>query len=456
MDAQGKVNGNQRGQIVVGIDVGTTKIAVFIGEKDQEGKVHIIGMGKTESIGVQNGEVTGITQTADSIKKAVKMAEDQANYTVTECYVGVAGHNISNSKQRGTMIIKEEDHIISQEDIDKLLEDQYSISIAPGFSIIDIIPQDYIIDGVSGIFDPVGRRGKTLECNYNIISGDERNIHNIHMAVEMAGYKVKNLIMEPIASAEAVVFDDEKSAGICLVDIGGGTTDMAIFKEGILKHIAVIQLAGNAITMDIKDGCKILQNQAEALKTKYGDCLLNEKQKNVVIQIPGLRGRESREITLYMLSQLIRARVEMILDQVDYELKNEDQGDGLLAGIVITGGGSKMPHIAQFTEYITGIPTRVGGPQTTNLYDEQKEFNDPTYSTGIGLVLKGFLNEPEFIPEETTEAYETTPAAEQIEKKETPKKKEAKKAKQPKDKSKSSFVDKVTTWINKVLNDTIE
>ena len=436
-----------RDNIVVGIDVGTTKIAVFIGKKDAQGNINIIGMGKTPSIGVEHGEVKVITKTAASIKIAVEQAEKKCNIKVKEAYVGIAGHNIKNSLLRGTKIIKEDDHIITQEDIDSLLEDQYNIAMPPGDSIIDIVPQDYIIDGDTGITDPVGRIGKTIECNYNLISGDETNVHNIYRSVYLAGYEVKGLILEPIASAEAVVNDNEKTAGICLVDIGGGTTDMAIFQGGILRHTAVIQLAGNSITNDIKDGCRIMQNQAEALKTHYGDCLQTEKQQNTVIQIPGLRGRESREITLFMLAGIIKARVEMILQQVDYELKNDSYDKMLIAGIVLTGGGSKLKHIAQYTEYITGITTRIGEPDNIWLGENASDCADPIYSTGIGLVLKGFEYESRLNPDIDVQ-QDSDNDGNDIPVTEEPKDKPSNKG--------GRLIDKVGKFFEKILNNTVQ
>ena len=439
------------GKIVVGIDVGTTKIAVFIGQKDSQGKVSIIGMGKTNSVGVQHGAVKVITKTAESIKIAVEQAEKKCNIKVTEAYVGIAGNNIKNSLLRGTKIIKEDDHIITQEDVDSLLEDQYNIAMPPGESIIDIVPQDYIVDGETGIADPVGMIGKTVECNYNLISGDETNVHNICLSVSMAGYKVKGLILEPIASSEAVINSDEKTAGICLVDIGGGTTDMAIFKDGILRHTAVIQLAGNSITNDVKESFRIMLNQAEALKTHYGDCLQTEKQENTVIKVPGLKGRESREITLFLLSGIIKARVQMILQQVDYELKNDAYDKMLIAGIVLTGGGSKLKHIAQYTEFITGIATRVGEPDPMWLGDSAKDCADPMYSTGIGLVLKGFENEAKLAGNNPLEDNIEEPKVENIEQEED--KEQVEKGEKNK---KPGLIDKIRDFFIRILNESVE
>ncbi len=455
---------NDKEKMVVGIDVGTTKIAVFIGKKDENGNVKIIGMGRTDSVGVEHGEVKNIVETATSIKIAVEIAEKKCNVKVSEAYVGIAGHNIKNTFQRGSKIINEENHIITQEDVDALLEEQKVKILPPGESIIDIVPQDYIVDGDTGIDNPVGRIGKVIECNYNLISGDQNNVHNIYMSVERAGYKVKGLILEPIASAEAVVNDEEKSAGICLVDIGGGTTDMSIFKDGILRHTAVIQLAGNSITTDIKDAFKIMPPQSEALKTKYGDCLQIESQKNAIVQVPGLKGRPSREITLFALSGVIKARVQMILQQVDYELKNNSLKEQtfdkiLIAGIVLTGGGSKLKHIAQYTEFITGISTRVGDPDEIFLSDNSDECSDPMYSTGIGLVIKGFEFEQKYHSSDDVEPKEEI-KEEQTDNQpivEEKQKKKDKKSKQKKDKNNSNrLVDSIAKFFSKILDERVE
>lgn len=452
-------NAKPTGQIVVGIDVGTTKIAVFVGSREKGGKVNIIGMGKSASVGVVHGEVVNVTNTCKSIEAAVKEAEKMTGVEIKEAYVGIAGHNICNTMTKGAKIIAEENHIIDQQDIDTLIQEQYNLTLKPGNSIIDIVPQDYIIDGETGVMDPVGRVGKKIECNFNLISGDNVNISNIKISMEKAGIKIKGLFLEPIASSETIVSETEKQAGICLVDIGGGTTDMAIFKDGILRHTAVIQLAGNSITNDIKEGCKIMPNQAELLKTKYGDSTQSEEQQGVVIQVPGLRGMPTREITLYTLSGIISARLRMILEQVDYELKNNAYGEQLIAGIVLTGGGSKLKHIASYTEYITGITTRIGEPADNFTAEGSVDYKDPMYSTGIGLVLKGFENE------DKNHCFEEEPEPEPVEdvtpksdvdtgggKKSTGKGKKGGKS-DTDDTPKVSTIDKLMRWLNRFLTD---
>lgn len=377
--------------IVVGIDVGTTKIAVFIGQRNEAGEISIIGMGKTHSYGVERGVVKNIELTAKAIKEAVEQAEAMANYKVRDVFVGIAGHNIKNQQHRGNVIIPEENHIITIQDVDKLKRDQYGISLPPGERIIHVVPQGYSVDGDTCLTNnPVGMVGKCLEGNFNLITGNVTNIHNITLSVQKAGYNIRELILEPIASAEAVIDEAEKKAGICLVDIGGGTTDIAIFHEGILRHTAVIPLAGNVITEDIKQGCSIVQTQAEALKVNFGRCLETDNSQNEIITIPGFRGRPPREISVQTLTQIIKARMRMIMEQVYYEIHNTDYSKRLVAGIVITGGGAKIGDVADLAELVTGLDVAIGCPAEHLSGNITDEMTHPMHATGIGLVLKGF------------------------------------------------------------------
>lgn len=376
-------------EIVVGIDIGTTKIAVFIGSKDEQGKPIILGMGKSESIGVDRGVVRNIEQTSISIRKAVEEAEQKTGYTVKEVFVGIAGHQIRNIQHRGNIMLETKGHIIKEADKERLIKDQENLVLQPGERIIHVVPQSFIVDGEGDIINPIGMPGSCLEGNFNIITGNVANIENIVRSVEMANYKVRNLILEPIASAEAVVNASEKEAGVCLVDIGGGTTDIAIFHDGILRHTAVIPLAGNAITDDIKEGCSIIKTQAEALKTRFGSCLAASAKEDEIIAIPGFRGRDPREISMKTLAGIIQARMEMIIDQVFFEIKSKKFDKKLIAGIVLSGGGAKMKDAVQLTEFITGIDTRVGTPQDHLGGSITEEITHPMHATGIGLILEG-------------------------------------------------------------------
>jgi cell division protein FtsA len=374
--------------IVVGLDIGTTKIACIVGRRDEHGKIEILGIGKSDSVGVNRGVVTNITLTVDSIKKAVQEAENKSGVDIRLVNVGIAGQHIKSLQHRGIRTRDSVEQEISQDDVDALIEDMYKLVMLPGDEIIHVIPQEYIIDNEQGIKDPIGMAGIRLEANFHIITGQVAAAKNIYKSVERAELKVDQLTLEPLASSEAVLSDEEKEAGVVLVDIGGGTTDIAIFQDGIIRHTAVIPFGGNVITEDIKEGCTILKNQAELLKVKFGSALASENQDNEIVSIPGLRGREPKEISLRNLAHIIQARMEEIIEHVYYEIKNSGYEKKLIAGIVLTGGGAQLKHLAQLVEYMTGMDTRIGYPNE-HLSKGGSELSSPMYATGVGLVIKG-------------------------------------------------------------------
>ncbi len=380
-------------KIIVGLDIGTTKIACFVGKKNEHGKIEILSMGKSESLGVTRGMVANIEKTVQSIKVAVDEAQERVDgqLTVRVVNVGIAGQHIKSLQHRGIHTRDYIDIEIAQKDIDTLVEDMYKLVMQPGEAIITVLPQEYIIDNEQGIKDPIGMLGRRLEANFHIITGQIGASMNITKCIEKAGLEVKEIILEPIASADAVLSDEEKEAGVVLVDIGGGTTDIAIFHEGIIRHTAVIPFGGNVITEDIKEGCTIMRRQAEMLKTKFGSALASESQENEIVCIPGLRGRDPKEITVRNLASIIQARMEEIIELVHYEIINSGFQKKLIGGIVVTGGGAQLKHITQLFEYITGMDTRVGYP-TEHLANNNhiENLTSPMYATGIGLVLKGF------------------------------------------------------------------
>jgi len=376
-------------EIIVGLDIGTTKIAVIIGKKDSHGKIEILGSGKTESIGVLRGSVINIEKTAESILSAVKEASDTSGVTVGEVYVGIAGQHIKSLQQRGNIMRNSVDEEISQKDLDLLIENMHKLVMKPGEEIIDVIPQEFIIDNEPGIKQPIGISGICLEANFHIITGQIAAIKNIIRSVKKANLDVKDLILEPLASAEAVLEEREKEAGVVLVDIGGGTTDVAIFQDGIIRHTAVIPLGGNIITEDVKEGCSIIKSQAEALKTKFGSALASENKEEEIVAIPGLRGRQPKEISLRNLANIIQARMEEILEHVIYEIKSSGYEKKLIAGIVLTGGGAMLKHIAQLSEFMTGMDTRIGYPNEHLSSNSPEALALPIFSTGVGLVIKG-------------------------------------------------------------------
>jgi cell division protein FtsA len=375
-------------ELVVGLDLGTTKIAAIVGRKNEFGKVEILGVGKAESLGVNRGVVVNIEQTVASIRTAVALAADKANVDIGEVIVGIAGQHIKSMQHRGMITRQSLEDEVNQKDIDNLIDNMHRLVMSPGEEIIHVIPQEYIIDSESGIKNPIGHAGIRLEGNFHIITGQVSAVKNIFKCVDRAGLKSVDLHLEPLASADAVLSDEEKEAGVVLVDIGGGTTDVAIFYDGIIRHTAVIPFGGNIITDDIKEGCGIIKTQAEQLKVKFGSALAQENQENEIISIPGLRGRPHKEISVKFLAQIIQARMEEILEFVLFEIKSSGYERKLSAGIVVTGGGALLKHLPQLVMLTTGLDCRIGTPNE-HLAGSEDELKNPLYATGVGLVMKG-------------------------------------------------------------------
>jgi cell division protein FtsA len=379
-----------KSDIIVGLDIGTTKIVAIVGRKTEFGKIEILGMGKSESYGVARGVVQNIDKTVEAIKIAVKEAEAKSGVDIKVVNVGIAGQHIRSVQHRGIRTRSSIDEEISQKDIDALIDDMFRLVMQPGEEIIHVLPQEYIIDNEQGIKNPIGMAGIRLEANFHIITGQIAAARNIYKCVNKAGLEVSGLTLEPLASADAVLSDEEKEAGVVLVDIGGGTTDVAIFQDGIIRHTAVIPFGGNVITEDIKEGCSIIKNQAELLKIKFGSALAIENQENEIVSIPGLRGRPHKEISVRNLSAIIQARMEEIIDHVYYEIKHSGFEKKLIAGIVVTGGGAQLKHITQLIEFITTMDVRVGYPNE-HLAKGNDGITSPMFATAVGLVMKGFI-----------------------------------------------------------------
>ena len=377
----------------VGLDIGTTKIVAMVGEKNQFNKVKILGVGKSQSLGVHRGVVNNITQTIQSIKIAVDEAQSKSGVDVKEVAVGIAGQHIRSLQHSDYITRENPDEVINENDIDKLIDQVYKLVMLPGEEIIHVLPQDFKVDGQSEIKEPIGMYGSRLEANFHIVVGQVSSIRNIGKCIKSSGLEMGDITLEPLASSDAVLSEEEKEAGVALIDIGGGTTDVAIFKDGIIKHTAVIPFGGNVITEDIKEGCSIIGNQAEQLKIKFGSAWPGENKDSEIVSIPGLRGRDPKEISLKTLSKIINARVVEIIDQAYLEIKNyghEDSKKKLIAGIVLTGGGSQLRHLKQLTEYVTGMDTRIGFPGE-HLAGDSNEYN-PIYSTAVGLLMKAIEN----------------------------------------------------------------
>jgi cell division protein FtsA len=379
-------------EIVVGLDIGTTKIACLVGRQNDHGKIEILGMGISESVGVTRGVVSNIEKTVASIKAAVVDAEKNSDVEINVVNVGIAGQHINSLQHRGIKMRNNLETEISRNDLDELIDDMHKLVMLPGEEIIHVLPQEFIVDNEQGIKDPIGMSGVRLEANFHIITGHIAAAQNIYKCVAKAGLTVDQLILEPLASSAAVLSKEEKEAGLVLVDIGGGTTDIAVFQDGIIRHTAVIPFGGNIITEDIKKGCTIMKNQAEALKKKFGSAIASENNENEIVCIPGLRGRDPKEISLKNLANIIEARMSEIIEHIYYEIKNSGFEKELIGGIVVTGGGSQMRHITQLFEFITGMDCRIGYPNEHLYKAPNEDVVKPTYSTGVGLVMKGFDN----------------------------------------------------------------
>ncbi len=383
---------NNEQPIIVGLDIGTTKIAVIAGRKNEWGKLEILGFGKSNSNGVKHGQVLNIDETIKAIKQALDACyASNPNLEVAEVYVGIAGHHIKSLQTRGDIVRHDTENEISQKEIDQLISDQYKTYIPAGDQIIDVIPQEYTVDNFQNIADPIGYGGVKVGANFHIITGDKNAIRNINRSVEKSGLITKDLVLQPLASSAAVMAQEDMEAGVAIVDIGGGTTDLAVFYEGILKHTAVIPFAGENITNDIKTGLGVLKTQAEQMKVQFGSALSNEAKANAYITIPGLRGMPAKEISVKNLANIIQARMSEILDFVTYHLKQVGLDNKMLnGGVVLTGGGAQLKHLIQLTEYVTGLNCRIGLPTEHLAAGHIEELARPTYSTCLGLILKGY------------------------------------------------------------------
>lgn len=401
----------QKQDVTVALDIGTTKVCAIAGRKNEHGKLEILGVGKVDSIGVSRGVVSNIEKTVKAISEAVAAAERNSGVKIKVVNVGIAGQHIKSLQHRGILTRDNDMTEISQRDIEKLINDMHKLVLPPGDKIIHVIPQEYTVDNEQGITDPIGMSGVRLEANFHIITGQITASSNINRCVERVGLKVADVTLEPIASAHAVLSEEEKEAGIALVDIGGGTTDITIFQEGIIRHTGVIPLGGNVITNDIREGCTVMHQQAEKLKIKFGSALADEVFDNRIITIPGLKGREPKEISEKNLAMIIQARVEEILDYVVWEIRRSGYERKLIGGIVLTGGGALLNHIEKLAEFHTGISTRIGIPIEHLAHGYQERVCSPIYSTAIGLLIRGLENASDDLFDEEEDEVITEPEA---------------------------------------------
>ena len=377
-------------QPVVGLDIGTTKICAIVGRKNEYGKLEVMGMGKAVSDGVIRGIVSNIDKTVQAIQKAIRQAEEQSGVEINVVNVGIAGQHIRSSVHHGSITRSSSEDEITVADVERLTNDMYRIVTPPGCEIIHVMPQHYIVDYEEGIMDPVGMSGVKLEADFHIITAQTNAINNVNKCVRKAGLEIENLILEPLASSLAVLSEEEKKAGVCLVDIGGGTTDIAVFHDGIIRHTSVIPFGGNIITSDIKQGCSVLHEQAELLKVKFGRAIAEEANFNEIVSIRGLRDRPPREISVKNLAYIVEARMQEIFELVHSEIISSGYEDRLAGGIVVTGGGAQLKHIKQLCELMCATDARIGYPNEYLGKGKPETIKSPMFATGVGLVLAGF------------------------------------------------------------------
>lgn len=377
----------QQSELFAAIDIGTTKIVALVGRKNlQNGKLEVLGIEKVESTGVKRGVVLNIEETSNAIREVVRKIEGRLEIKLFEVYVGIAGQHIKSIKNRGYRFIDATNEI-KQHDVDQLFSDNFKIPVEAGEKILHVIPQDYIVDNETGVKKPVGMSGHRLEGNFHIVMGRIASVKNIEKCIHRVGLLLKGMILEPLASSQSILTEEEKEAGVVLVDIGGGTTDVAVFYDGIIRHTAVIPFGGNVVTSDIKEGCAVLYKQAETLKTQFGSALAEEEREDQVVTIPGIAGWEPKEISFKSLAFIIQARMEEIIDYVMFQIKASGCIDKTGAGIVLTGGGGMLKNLASLIKLRTGFDVRIGYPNKfldENMPDEAQE---PMFSTSFGLLL---------------------------------------------------------------------
>ncbi|MDA3820224.1 MAG: cell division protein FtsA [Candidatus Delongbacteria bacterium] len=370
------------------IDIGTTKIVALTGQKNEEGRFEIHGMGKRPSYGVRRGLVMNIEETVAAITEAVNELKACTGKEIDEVVIGIAGQHVKSMKNSIKSEIRSGDGVVSEDDVICMIQKMYKSQVGAGEQILHVIPQSFKLDGKNCITDPKGWFAKEMEAVFHVIVGKINSMENIKNCVNRAGFDVKRLMLEPLASADAVLSKREKEMGVAMVDIGGGTTDMAVFYNEVLQHTAVIPFGGNAVTADIKQGFSVLQSQAENLKIEYGTALQSKSQKDIMIQVPGLKGREERKILLNKLVYVIQERMKEIVYAIKFQIEESGYADKINAGIVLTGGGALLKNLPQLVTAITGYDVIIGFPREHITGEYAKAVNQPMFATSVGLMMK--------------------------------------------------------------------
>jgi cell division protein FtsA len=373
--------------IVVGLDIGTTKICAIVGEVSDEG-IDIIGIGSAPSTGLRKGVVINIASTVEAIRRAVKEAELMAGCEISNVYTGIAGGHIRGFNSHGIVAVKDSE--ITSTDINRVIDAAKAVAIPMDREVIHILPQEFVIDDQDGIKEPLGMSGVRLEAKVHIVTAAVTSAQNIIKCANRTGLNVSAIVLQQLASAEAVLTDDEKDLGVCLIDIGGGTTDIAIFADGAIVHTSVLPIGGNHLTTDIALGIRTPQDEAEQIKQKFGCALVEQVDSHEMIDVPSVGGRKPRALSRQILCEIIEARVEELFQLVREEIRNTAYEDLLASGVVLTGGTSQLPGIQDIAEDVLGLPIRFGTPKKIGgLVDVVRS---PAYATGVGLVLYGAKN----------------------------------------------------------------
>ncbi len=377
--------------IVVGLDIGTTKVCAVVAAADEGGRFNVLGVGRSPSDGLTRGVVTNIDKTVRSIQSAVAEAESRSGIKIQSVIVGIAGDHIQSFQSRGVIAVSGPENEITHADVNRLIEDTKRVALPSDRRIIHVIPQEFIIDGQDGVFDPVGMSGVRLEANVHIITGLVTAAQNIYKCVQRAGLHIRDMVLEPLASSYAVLEEEEKEVGVALLDVGGGTTDLAVFEDRTIRHTSVIPFAGNQVTNDIRKGLGVLTEQAERLKCQHGFAYAESVVDDEPITIPGIGGRPPLEIDKRLLAQIIQPRMEEIFDLSAMEIKRSGYSRHLSAGVVLTGGGALIKGAAELARDVLGMPVKIGIPGGFNA-GLVREIENPIYATCVGLVLHGLRN----------------------------------------------------------------
>jgi len=371
--------------MLVGLDIGTSKIVAIVAEVLEDGQLNIVGMGQTPSRGLKRGMVVNIESTVQAIQRALEEAELMADCKIHEVYTGIAGSHIKSVNSHGMVAIK--DREVTQMDIDRVIETARAVSIPPDHQVLHILTQEYSIDGQEGVREPLGMSGVRLEAKVHIVTGAVSAAQNVTKCVRRCGLEVSDLVLQPMASAIAVLSEDEKDLGVCLIDIGGGTTDIAVYANGAIRHTAVIPIAGDQITNDIAMALRTPTKEAEDIKIQHGVALVNLADPGQMIEVPGVGERGPRQMSRATLAEVVEPRVEELFQLVQQELRRSGFEEMLSSGIVLTGGASLMPGMVELAEEVFHMPVRVGVPKYVGGLSEVVK--TPRFSTGVGLLLYG-------------------------------------------------------------------